>query len=50
MKGSGSGQSGEQFDQGRQMSVGVQDAFVGIDVAFAKRKPLPVSVCVELGR
>ena len=26
--------------------MGVQDAFVGIDVAFAKRKPLPVSVCV----
>jgi predicted nuclease with RNAse H fold len=28
------------------MNTEVQDAFVGIDVAFAKRKALPVSVCV----
>jgi hypothetical protein len=31
------------------MNVGFQDAFVGIDVAFAKCKPLPVSVCT-MGR
>ncbi len=29
------------------MSADHQDAFVGIDVAFAKNKVLPVSVCIR---
>ena len=33
--------------RGRAMSADQRDAFVGIDVAFAKNKVLPVSVCLR---